>query len=362
MDDFKGIKEAVYGAKKIIILLCDNPSQDAAGASLALFSSLKNIDKIVNLPGIENLPVPASLLPREDGQKTFLISLKKNVSEVYYEKNDGEVKLYIKTKNGGIGLEEISFGAVPDGGARENREKDERPSSNDLLAVAIGIKNFQDIEEKNPDQNFSDIKIINIDNNRSNQKYADFNLIREDLSLSQICFLFIKALGPGFAGKNAADALLYGFSKDKEAALRKDPISFLAWLAKNGADLSIWTGGQGPGQKLLAETIKKMEDCHISGLHCSLLDKKDFESAEAKPSHISLAVSEIKKRLAVSSLLIMFETEKNGIIGVFYSDEESLIEKACLFFKGKRKNNGMIFQSGQKTLTEAKKEFLDAIG
>ncbi|MFA5742437.1 MAG: hypothetical protein WCX77_01470 [Candidatus Paceibacterota bacterium] len=373
MDDFKKIKEAIYGANRIAILTHDDPSQDAAGAALALFFSLKNINKIVNIPSLRNIPEPIALLARKEEQKTFLISLKKNVSEIYYEKKDGEVKLYIKSKKESIKLEDFSFGAITsrdiDGFSEINQEK--KPA--DLL-ISLGIENFQTIEktiEKNPDQYLPQIKIINIDNRDLNQKYADFNLVEKNSTLSQSCAHFLKNFGSSLVDKDVSNALLYGFAsflKGSKQASRQGSILFLSWLAKNGADFSLWADEEkeAPKQNLLAETFKKIEFCGDAGFYCSALAEKDFESAGASPKDLGFVISKIKTRLFLPSFLLLWKAEaKNGsnkIMGIFYSDKEEYVEKMNQYFEGRKKGTGLVFLSRQSDLASAKKEALNAIG
>lgn len=372
MNDFKEIKEAIYGAESITILTRDNPSQDAAGAASALFFSLKNIKKIVNIPALPEIPGPIALPAKKEGQKTFLISLKKNISEIYYEKKDGEVKLYIKPEKESIGLEDLSFKTVAGGDIDGFPGISPAKKPADLL-IALGVENFQDIEktiEENPDRYLPQIKIINIDNGDLNQKYADFNLVKKYPSLSQACAYLLKNLGPDFINENAANALLYGLAsalKDSKPINKQNSALFLSWLAKKGADFSLWTskGTEASKKNLLAEALKKMEFFEKTGLSYSFLAKKDFESAGAPPKDLGFIIAEIKNRLALPSFLLLWEAAaKNGpakIMGIFYSDKEENIKEMNRRFEGKRKGSGFLFLSRQADLASAKKEALDCI-
>jgi hypothetical protein len=375
MDDLKEAKDAIYNAKRITILTRDNPSQDAAGAALALFFSLKNINKIVNIPALQKFPNPTDILLEEDGQKTFLISLKKNVSEIYYEKKGEEINLYIKPKKEGIKLEDLSFKTIASRNINSFQRADQLKRPADLL-IALGIENFQDIEkaiEEDPDRYLPQIKIISIDNSGLNQKYADFNLVKRLPSLSQSCAYFLKNFGPEFINSNAANALLSGvalFLKNAKPADQEELILLLSWLARNGADFSLQANEKkefrpGPGQSLLSEALKKIEFYEESALYCSCLAKKDFKSAEASPKDLGFVVAEMKTRFSVPSLLLLWEAQAQSgpdkIIGIFYSDREDAVEKINRRLGGKRKGGGILFLSRQPDLASAKKEILDAI-
>ena len=371
MDDLKEAKNAIYNAKRITILTRDNPSQDAAGAALALFFSLKNINKIVNIPALREFAEPVDILLKEDEQKTFLISFKKNVSEIYYEKKGEEINLYIKPKKEGINLEDLSFKTIanPNINGFQGINQLKRPA--DLL-IALGIENFQDIEktiEEDPDRYLPQIKIISIDNSGLSQKYADFNLVKKYPSLSQACAYFLKNFGGEFINSDAANALLYGFTlflKDAKPADQQELILLLSWLTKNGADFSLQAKKEfRPGQSLLFETLGKIEFYDEAGLYCSSLAEKDFESAGASPKDLGFVIAEIKNRLAIPSLSLLWEAgTQNGpdkIMGIFYSDKEDAVEKMNRRFGGKRKGSGILFLSRQPNLASAKKEILDAI-
>ena len=373
MDNLKEAKDAIYNAKRITILTRDNPSQDAAGAALALFFSLKNINKIVNIPALREFPGPIDILSKEDEQKTFLISFKKNVSEIYYEKKGGEVNLYIKPKKEGINLEDLSFKTIasPNINGFQGINQLKRPA--DLL-IALGIENFQDIEkaiEEDPDRYLPQIKIISIDNSGLSQKYADFNLVKKYPSLSQACAYFLKNFGVDFINSDAANALLYGFTlflKDAKPDDQQELILLLSWLARNGADFSLQADGEKKPlfrQSLLSEVLKKIEFYGEAAFYCSCLAKKDFESAGASPKDLGSVIAEIKTRLAIPSLLLLWETEAqnglNKIMGIFYSDKEDAVEKMNRRLGGKRKGNGILFMPRQPNLASAKKEILDAI-
>ncbi len=373
MDNLKEAKDAIYNAKRITILTRDNPSQDAAGAALALFFSLKNINKIVNIPALREFPDPIDILSKEDEQKTFLISFKKNVSEIYYEKKGDEINLYIKPKKEGIRLEDLSFKTIASRNINGFQGINQLKKPADLL-IALGIENFQDIEkaiEENPDRYLPQIKIISIDNSGLSQKYADFNLVKKYPSLSQACAYFLKNFGVDFINSDAANALLYGFTlflKDAKPDDQQELILLLSWLARNGADFSFQADGKKeprPGQSLLSEVLKKIEFYEESAIYCSCLDKKNFGSAGASPRDLGFVIAEIKTRLSVPSLLLLWEAEAQSgpdkIMGIFYSDKENTVEKINRRLGGKRKGSGILFLSRQPNLALAKKEILDAI-
>ncbi|MDD4624798.1 MAG: hypothetical protein PHR31_01725 [Candidatus Pacebacteria bacterium] len=363
MDDFKGIKEAVKSAKRITILTQSNLNRDISGAVLALFFSLKNIDKIVNIPFLPKAPESIFSFKERSPQKTFLISFKKNISEVYYEKKGEKVNLYIAPKEGEISLEDFSFKTVPfsQGQTLPSAEDQEAPA--DLL-IALGLENFQDVEkaaEKNPELSLPQIKIINIGRSGLNQKYADFNLVKKDNSLSRICAYFLKNLG--LVNEKSASSLLYGFLDGAKEDSYQRSLPFLSWLAKEKADFSLWTDNE--YRELLSEIFKKMEISENGSFFSVSLAEKDFEKTKTSPKSLGAVIKEIKDAVNVPSFLFLWEergqSSPKKIAGVFYSENEDIVEKSEKELKGKRRGKGVLFTSPVADLGQAKKEILNII-
>jgi len=370
MEDFKGLKEAVYGAENIIILTPGTPNQDAIGAALALFFSLKNIGKNVNLPTVSDASRAIARPSQKPAQKTFLISLKKDISEIYYEKKEGEVNLYLKPKKESINIGELSFKTM-------DRDLADLPSPGFFqkpdLMIALGVRTFQDVEkaiEDSPGKIPSHIKIINIDNSSLNQKYADFNLIKNFSSLSQTCAYFLKNLDPKIVDDNAASSLLRGamsFLENPNEKSGQDLLPFLAWTIKKGGDLApfLGDGGTNPaGKRLLDRTLRKLEPCG-RGVCCSILTVKDFCLAQASSKDLGFVVEKLRSCFKSPSFLLLWESgsEKTAVkvMGIFYSDDKKEVEKIGRRFGGQSKGNGTLFAAKNPDLMLVQKEVLSAI-
>lgn len=363
MEDFKGLKEAVYGAENIIILTQRNPGQDAVGAALALFSSLKNIGKKVNLPTVSAIPSELSLPSRKAGQKTFLVSLKKDVAEIYYEKKDGEVNLYLKPKKDDIKIQDLSFKTI-ESHSLEGFPLPDFSQKPDLL-IALGINDFQQIEKEMESLSIpSQIKIINVDNNALNQKYADLNLVKDFPSLSQACAYLIKDLDPKAADKSVADSLLYGAAPSlKTAGNNEKAAPFLAWAAKKGADLE-FLGGNGEEKpaikKLLGATLKNLK-LLSGGICCSTITGEDFRLAGSSPKDLSAVAGIFKTVLKFPSFLIIWEDGPQTASGIFYSSDKNSLGKICRKFSNSQsKGNGILFKSNADA-AKTQEEVVDAI-
>ncbi|MFA5746494.1 MAG: hypothetical protein WC926_00250 [Candidatus Paceibacterota bacterium] len=370
MEDFKGLKKAVYGAENITILTQNDPSQDATGAALALFFSLKNIGKNVNIPTIPEIPRKIADRFKKPAKKTFLISLKKDISEIYYEKKEGEVNLYLKPREDDISASDLSFKTIADHEAAELPSPDfPKPD----LVIVLGMPAFQDVEKGSEFLSARiplDIKMINIDNSPLNQKYADFNILKDFSSLSQVCAYFLRNLDQNIVDDNAASSLLYGAGSLLKTAGKKNgrkALPFFAWTIKRGGDLSLILGvgeANPAGKRLLDRTLKKLEPCGCD-IFCSILTAKDFCLAEASSKDLGFVVEKLKSCFNPPSFLLLWEScpenAEKKTMGIFYSENEETAKRIGRIFNGQNKGNGTLFPAGSSDPATAQKEVLNAI-
>ncbi len=205
---------------------------ESLSAALALFYTLKELGKNVNLIAEEFPEKLQFLVPPLDfisSPKNFVISIPKRVAEIsqiYYEKNDEEVKIHVTVDKGRISKEEISF-------YFENAKPD--------VIITVGIQDFQKTLEGKLDS-FGFLlgaPIINIDNaNTDNKKFGQINVVA-DLSLAETIFSISQTLGATIL-THAANALLTGVALHygNFATGISNPAIFqlCADLVKRGAD------------------------------------------------------------------------------------------------------------------------------
>ncbi|MCX6723911.1 MAG: hypothetical protein NT155_01905 [Candidatus Staskawiczbacteria bacterium] len=172
------VKQLIADSKNIYLIPSEEP--EAVTSALALFYTLKDLAKNVNLV-IENLPENLKFLsPSLDFisyPKNFVISVPNNVaqvSQIYYEKNNDDLKIHLTIESGNIKKENILFYFAE--------------SKPDLI-ITLGIKDYQkELSDKLNSFGFLlDSPVVNIDNSQDNQKFGKINLI-EDKSLSEIIF------------------------------------------------------------------------------------------------------------------------------------------------------------------------------
>ncbi len=227
-------KNIIAESKNICLIPSKEP--EAIALTLALFYTLRNLGKNVNLI-IENFPENLKFLsPSLDFisyPKNFVISIPNkvaNISQIFYEKNDEVLKIHLTLENGNIKKENIAFyfsEAKPD------------------LIITLGIKDYsQELSGSlNPFGFLLDSPILNIDNGQDlpaqtdNKKFGKINLI-EDKSLTEIIFSLIKNENP--IKKDLADCLLSGiviYTDNFKNRITADIFEISSGLMKSGANL-----------------------------------------------------------------------------------------------------------------------------
>src|SRR3989338_6090928 len=196
-----GVKQLIGEAKNICVIPSQTNEPESLTAALALFYILKELHKNVNLI-IQDFPEKLNfLVPSLDfitSPKNFVISIPKSVAEVsqiYYEKNEENLKIHLTVDKGRIKKEDVLFyfsSAKPD------------------LVITLGIK---DLESQLKDQLDSfgfilDTPILNIDTktendtdnqeslgeaNNENKKFGRVDLV-EKKSISEIIFTLAKSI------------------------------------------------------------------------------------------------------------------------------------------------------------------------
>ena len=196
-------KKLISEAKNVSIISSQDNEPESLSACLALFYTLKELNKNVNLV-IDNLPPKVKFLtPGADyvfTPQNFVISIPRNIadiSQVYYEKNEENLKIHLTTQRGVLKKDDISFyytQAKPD------------------LVITVGIRDFRK-EMENKLDSFGFLlgaPILNIDNNvLENQKFGKINLVFES-SISETTQSLVETFQDALAIKNVAECLLTG--------------------------------------------------------------------------------------------------------------------------------------------------------
>lgn len=224
----QNIKQIVNDSKNIYLITSEEP--EALASTMALFYTLRNLGKNVNLL-LESLPENLKFLtPSLDNfisyPKNFVISIPNQVakiSQIYYEKNDQALKVHLSIDSGNIKKDNVSFyfsEAKPD------------------LIITIGIRDFvKEMENKLDSFGFLlDSPILNIDNVKNNRNFGKINLV-EEKSLAEMVVGLTENQSKDSALCLLAGIIIYtqGF-KNKVTA---DVLQLASTLMKAGANLKI---------------------------------------------------------------------------------------------------------------------------
>ncbi len=225
-----GVKNLLADAKNIC-LIPSLKEPESIVASLALFYTLKELQKNVNLV-IDELPEKLNfLVPSLDflaSPQNFVISIPKavaDVSQIYYEKGEESLKIHLTVNKGRVEKEKLSFyfqNAKPD------------------LVITVGIQNFQKELASNLDAFgfLLDAPILNIDNQPENQKFGKLNIVEEQ-ALSETVFNIIQFINESLVTKNVANCVLAGlmlyYENFKSQRVTSAAFELTAQLMKKGA-------------------------------------------------------------------------------------------------------------------------------
>jgi len=230
MENLTEAKQIIADSKNVYLITSEEP--EAITSTLALFYTLKNLGKNVNLiidalP--ENLKFLAPSIDFISYPKNFVVSIPSNVaqiSQIYYEKNSDALKIHLTLENGNIKKDNIAFyfsEAKPD------------------LIITVGVKDYQkELSSRLNSFGFLlESPIINVDNNQENQKFGKINLIGAN-SLTEIVLTLIKDAGETLIKREPALCLLSGlvfYTQNFKNKLSADVFQAASELMKAGASL-----------------------------------------------------------------------------------------------------------------------------
>jgi nanoRNase/pAp phosphatase (c-di-AMP/oligoRNAs hydrolase) len=356
MDDLSRLKNSIDSARNIGILTKINANDDATGTTLALFFALKNINKNVFFAG-EQMPEKITELLQGKEQKKFHISFKEDVSEVYYEKKDNGIDLYLTPKNSNVNEENFSCKMV-------SRIETLSNGSNYDLLITIGIQEFQEVESlciNNLDQLYG-CDVINIDTNLGNQNYGEINLIEDGQSLSQYLSCTLNSLGKEYINKEVASFLLYGLISSNKNTSNKKNMPTIKWLFKHGGDLNLLSKNI-PQIKLLELTLKNMSFIEDTNIYVSSLSEENMINNKATSKDLVFVVEKIKMFFRIPSFMLLWESRTSplSVKGVIYSDRKIIVQKIIGNFKGISKGSGAMFATELPSIIIAKEKILSCI-
>jgi len=336
-------KKIISEAKQVCIIPSKTNEPEATTAALALFYTLKEMGKNVNLM-LDSLPENLQFLTPSPAfisqPKNFVISIPRqlaDISQIYYEKNDNDLKIHLTVGKGILKKEDISFyfsQAKPD------------------VIITLGIQDFQNHLEKHLDSSgfLLGCPIVNIDNSLDNKKYGQENLVKP-VSLSEITTEFITLINPDRAIKSpAADCLLAGliihYENFQSSKTTPESLQLAAEFMKSGAN-----------HPTIVENLRRPSPAQLhfitsifrnlrqeQGVYAAVLESEEFQNfnqAQARD-----AVERIKIMGMENDLLVLWKSHNSdpAIRGFYLSKKAVMINKFAQA-QGAVIRNGWVFIS-----------------
>lgn len=353
--DYTEVKKLIADAKSISLIPSEH-EPESLSVSLALFYTLKELGKNVNLL-IETFPKELNfLVPSMDflsSPKNFVISIPHSVaaiSQIYYEKTDEYLKIHLTTDGSQLKKEDVSF-----------YFQEPKPD----LIITIGIQDFKKQLEHTLDS-FGFLlgtAIVNIDNHEDNSRFGQINLIDEK-SLSETVFDLINSFNESLLTKNTATCLLSGiiihYENFKHRQTTEDAFRVSAELMRRGADhQQISENINQQKQKeadLLSEVMHAMQTDGLS----SVAILKPAHLKAFSESDVALAVQKIKNLGIQNNLLVLWESHASDPVvkGLFYSPYPHLVSRVAEHFQGRREEDWVFLLSPEKNPLMVKEKIL----
>ena len=355
MDLFQKSKKLIDEARNIYILPSIDNQDESVSTSLALFYTLKKLQKNVNLI-IDKFPEKFQfLIPSLDfisEPKNFVISIpssKAEVSQIQYEKDKEGLKIYLTLDKGNIKKNDISFCF--------------NISKPDLL-ITVGNKNLP------LDQSFNiECPILNIDNQTENENFGQVNLIKNNFSLAEIVNGFLKSIDNDLIEKDIATCLLTGiiissgnFQNQKTST---ETFEAAAFLIKKGASHQqiinhLYKSKSLPRVKFLSKIFRNLNFEPKKEISWAVLDSPNFQDLTDSDASF---ITEQLNFFNLQNLLVLWKSHASGPLskGFFYSEKTDLSKKILENYQGTMKNNSVFFSVENSDLNFVKDKILKTL-
>ncbi|PIS34838.1 MAG: hypothetical protein COT37_00525 [Parcubacteria group bacterium CG08_land_8_20_14_0_20_43_9] len=354
-------KKLLDASKRVLILTPQNPGVDSFASAVSLSYTLNNKGKVVNLHP-RNIPQNyAPLFPKPTNPSRFVITVRgKEISELYYEKENQILKIFLSPKDNKINKDDINFD-----------DFQELPETESDLLITIGVENLEKLGnfyEKNF-KLFYQTPILNIDNQITNSRFGNVNLIAGNLPMALISNRLIELLQDP-TDSNTKTWILAGiiaFSRDKE--INQEITSSVFGLISSNIHykelLKFFAKDKDSRQlKLLETALRKIEFRREKQLPIICLTKKDFQESGARPKDLGFILKELTGNiLQLPTLLLLWENEnrQNPVMGVFYSPKPYSSGKILETFDGETKGKGIIFKTENGNMNDVKEKVMEVI-
>lgn len=297
--------EYLNKSQTIGIAIADYENIDFLTTALVLILLAKKQNKQTFFKLNNNLPINPNL----ETSPQIVLNVRKPVSDVFYEKTENSIKLFLTPESKNISLDDLLCEII---NPKENIKCD--------LVIAIGFKTLKELESSSFDINKT--TIINIANSHLNRRFGKVNLIENGASVSKVLFNNIEDI----VDKNIATLLLMGVKEGEIGTIQK--------LIEKGGERN---------------NEKKMQDL------TSVLNKMEFnqntyisEVSNLDEASIPFILKIIKDYFSIKNLVLIFNQNSS----IFYAEDEEILNKIKTHFNAQVKNKGGMFKKENLTKEE----------
>lgn len=365
-------KNLITKSQNILIIPGAELQGDNLGSALALFFILKKLGKNVNTV-TDVIPEKFQFLtsPSPTPSENFVISVNakgKEISQMRYEKNDDNLKIYLSLNKGEVKSEDISF--LPYSNPEETIQ-------NPDLLITLGAQSLENLGDFFVENNqlFRQTPILNIDNQLHNENFGEVNLIELASSLAEITTDLIKLVDEKgeLLDEKITTCLLAGliWSSQNFRNPRTRPKTFevSAFLIKRGANHQkiiqhLYKQKNLSQIKLLGKILEKLNFHEEKGLGTAALTEKDFQDCQASSKDLAFVMEELKFQFRhLPNLLILWGSHSSPPLtkGIFYSPNLNLTEKILENFESVARGNGVLFLIRNSDLNSAEEKVLNIL-
>ena len=360
------LKKLINEAKNICVILSQNNEPESLSAALALFYTLKELGKNVNLI-VEEFPEKLNfLVPPLDfisSPKNFVISIPRSladISQIYYEKSEENLKIHLTVDRGQLKKDGVLF-----------YFSDAKPDA----IITLGIQDFhKQLSDKLDSFGFLlNSPIINIDNHQENLKFGNYNLLKGS-SLSEIVIEVIKSIDEKLIKGNIANCLLVSLiiycENFKSVKTNPEVFQLSGSLIRNGAhyqqiieNLYKATDKEINFLEKVFQNLKADTENNVSVATLEFDDFYNFAETEA-----NFIIEKIKGLGIRNNMLVLWKSHASAstIKGFFYSKKTDLLHKIAEsqpfgFAQGKKslvKNDWLFISIPEQDIRSVKNSIL----
>jgi len=361
-DNLKKVKRLITNFSNVQLLPSPELAKDIFPATLALFYSLRKLGKNVNLISGDYPEKFDFLIKKEELQLSkanFLISIKESsakLSQIFYEKTDEGLNLYLKTNGGKLKRENIDF----------------KPLDSESFLITIGIKSFKKVKDI---LNESRIEhIINIDKSADNENYGEINLIEPDFaSFSEIVFDILESLDKNLfdidISNSLAAGIIQGTSNFQDVKLNSKTFQKISFLMEKGVDFrkiisNFYKLKNTNSLRLFRRVLNKLKFSKDKNFGWVILSNSDFQESRSFPSDLPFTLEVLVSPIfPFQNFFCLWENKSSpiNIRGVFYSLDKKLTQKISEKFEASEKGNGLLFKISDSDIEKIKNEIIDFI-